>query len=121
MVESSRAARTGRDPVIFLSGNLYVFVFLRYLDIVQTSTKEQRSKSKIMTPKDPKAFRRNPSLRCAMKAGSPELGNLWATKSRQGKYEERKERGGNGGFIQTVGFTASHSEISGTCFVICFT
>jgi hypothetical protein len=56
-------------------------------------------KSKIATPKGPEAFRRDPSLRCAMKVGSLELGNLWATKSRQGKYEERKERGGNGGFI----------------------
>jgi hypothetical protein len=33
-------------------------------------------KSKIATPKDPKALRRDPSLRCAMKVGSPELGNL---------------------------------------------
>jgi hypothetical protein len=51
-----------------------------------------RRKSKIVTPKGPEAFRRDPNLRCAMKVGYPELGNLGATKSRQGKYEERKER-----------------------------
>jgi hypothetical protein len=51
-----------------------------------------RRKSKIVTPKGPKAFRRDPNLRCAMKVGYPELDNLGATKSRQGKYEERKER-----------------------------
>jgi hypothetical protein len=51
-----------------------------------------RSKSKIVTPKGPKAFRRDPSLRCAMKAGSLELSTLGAIKSCQGKYEERKER-----------------------------
>jgi hypothetical protein len=76
--------------------------FLRHFDIVQTSTKKKksRSKSKIVTPKDPKAFRRNPSLHCAMKVGSLEVGNLGATKSRQGKYEERKEREGEKwGFI----------------------
>jgi N-acyl-D-aspartate/D-glutamate deacylase len=33
-------------------------------------------KSKIATPKDPKAFRRVPNIRCAMKAGTPELGTL---------------------------------------------
>jgi hypothetical protein len=49
-------------------------------------------KSKIATPKDPKVFRRDPSLRCAMKAGSLELSTLGAIKSCQGKYEERKER-----------------------------
>jgi hypothetical protein len=35
-----------------------------------------KSKSKIVTPKDPKAFRRDPNLRCAMKAVSLELGTL---------------------------------------------
>jgi hypothetical protein len=38
--------------------------------------KKSRSKSKIATPKDPKAFRRGSSLRCAMKVGSLELGTL---------------------------------------------
>jgi hypothetical protein len=33
-------------------------------------------KSKITTPKGPKAFRRDPNLRCAMKVGSLELGTL---------------------------------------------
>jgi hypothetical protein len=116
MVESSRAAWTGRDPVILLSGNHYVFVFLRYLDIVQTSTKEQRSKSKIMTPKDPKAFRRDPSLRCAMKVGSPGLGNLWATKSRQGKYEEGKGRKGKGGVY--IGCWIHYTSLG--AFFFCF-
>jgi hypothetical protein len=59
-------------------------------------------KSKIATPKDPKAFRRVPNLRCAMKAGTPELDNLGATKSRQGKYEERKERGRGGRRVYIV-------------------
>jgi hypothetical protein len=33
-------------------------------------------KSKIVTPKDPKEFRGDPSLRCAMKVVSLELGTL---------------------------------------------
>jgi hypothetical protein len=37
---------------------------------------EGRSKSKIVTPKGPKAFRKDLKFRCAMKAGSLELGNL---------------------------------------------
>jgi hypothetical protein len=50
-----------------------------------------------VTPKDPEAFRRDLDLRCAMKAGSLELGTLRATKSCQGKYEERKKKRGDVG------------------------
>jgi hypothetical protein len=67
--------------------------FLQHFGIAQASTKTfPVIKSKIVTPKGPEAFRRDPNLRCAMKVGYPELGNLGATKSHQGKYEERKER-----------------------------
>jgi hypothetical protein len=79
-----------------------VSFFLRYLDVVQTSMKAA-FKSKIVTPKGPKTFRRDPSLRCAMKVGSLELGTLWATKSRQGKYEGRKKRGEMGGLYRLLG------------------
>jgi hypothetical protein len=50
--------------------------FLQRFGIAQASMKTSWSKSKIVTPKDPKVFRRDPSLRCAMKVGSPELRNL---------------------------------------------
>jgi hypothetical protein len=49
--------------------------FLRCLDSVQTQM-DELIKSKIATPKDPKVFRRDLNLRCAMKASSPELGTL---------------------------------------------
>jgi hypothetical protein len=42
-----------------------------------------------------------------MKVGSPELGTLWATKSRQGKYEERK-KGGDGGVYVVAEALADH-------------
>jgi hypothetical protein len=72
-------------------------IFLLYLDSVQIQTED--SKSKITTPNDPRTIRRDTHPRCAMRVVSQEPTASGASESRQGKYEEGKKDGRDGGFI----------------------
>jgi hypothetical protein len=77
------------------AGRHWLLFFLRPLDLIYTSFQpSKKTHIKSCNTERPKVFRRNLNCRCAMQAGSLELGTLRATSSRQGKYIMQKGKTG---------------------------